>query len=297
MKFAPPLLACLLLTTLTAFAKQNALVFQSDFGEKDGAVASMRGVAYGVSADLRMFDLTHEIPTFDIWAAAYRLNQVAEYWPAGTVFVSVVDPGVGTDRRSVVLKTKTGHYFVTPDNGTLTLVANELGVAEMREIDEAVNRLKNSEKSYTFHGRDVYAYTGARLAAGVIEFKEVGRKLTQKVRRLPYEKAREDDGTIHGNIPILDVHYGNIWTNVSRDLFLEIEPEVLAPLRVKITQGDKAIYDERVPFVNTFGQVKLGEPVIYINDLLNVALAINQGDFAAKHGISSGADWNITLSR
>lgn len=297
MKIASSLFACLLLSTLSVFAKQNALVFQSDFGEKDGAVASMRGVAYGVSADLRMFDLTHEIPTFDIWAAAYRLNQVAEYWPTGTVFVSVVDPGVGTDRRSVVLKTKTGHYFVTPDNGTLTLVGDELGVAEMREIDEAVNRLKNSEKSYTFHGRDVYAYTGARLAAGVIEFEEVGKKLAAKVRRLPYEKARRDEGTILGNIPILDVHYGNIWTNISRDLFWEIKPKVLEKLRVKITHDDKVIYDKRVPFVNTFGQVKVGEPVIYINDLLNVAIAINQGDFADKHGISSGADWNITLSR
>ena len=145
-----------------SLAESSALVFQSDFGEKDGAVASMRGVAYGVSPELKIFDLTHEIPTFDIWAAAYRLNQVASYWPEGTVFVSVVDPGVGTDRRSVVLKTKSGHYFVTPDNGTLTLVADELGIAGVREIDEAVNRLKNSEKSYTFHGRDVYAYTGAK---------------------------------------------------------------------------------------------------------------------------------------
>ena len=222
---------------------------------------------------------------------------MASYWPAGTVFVSVVDPGVGTNRRSVVLKTKSGHYFVTPDNGTLTLVADELGVAAVREIDEAVNRLKNSEKSYTFHGRDVYAYTGARLAAGVIKFSEVGKKLPAKVRRLSYEIARHDDGTIHGNIPILDVHYGNIWTNVSRDLFWEIKPDVLGKFRVKITHGDKVIYDEKVPFVNTFGQVKLGEPVIYINDLLNVAIAINQGDFAAVHGIESGADWNITLSR
>ncbi len=297
MKAAFSVIFYLLLTSLSLSAKPNALVFQSDFGEKDGAVASMRGVAFTVLPELNMFDLTHEIPTFDIWAASYRLNQVANYWPAGTVFVSVVDPGVGTDRRSVVLKTKSGHYFVTPDNGTLTLVADELGVAAVREIDEAVNRLKNSEKSYTFHGRDVYAYTGARLAAGIITFNQVGKKLPSKVRRLSYEIAREDSGIIQGNIPILDVHYGNIWTNISRDLFWEIKPEVLERLRVKITQGDKVIYDQHVPFVNTFGQVKLGEPVIYINDLLNVAIAINQGDFAGVHGIESGADWNITLSR
>ena len=107
---------------------QNVLVLQSDFGTKDGAVAAMRGVAVGVSADLRIYDLTHEIPTFNIWEAALRLDQTAEYWPAGTVFVSVVDPGVGTDRKSVVLRTKSGHYFVTPDNGTLTFVAQKLGI-------------------------------------------------------------------------------------------------------------------------------------------------------------------------
>ncbi len=297
MKSVLPLFACLLLTTLTGLSQSSALVLQSDFGEKDGAVASMRGVAYSVSPDLHMFDLTHEIPTFDIWAAAYRLNQVASYWPAGTVFVSVVDPGVGTDRRSVVLKTKTGHFFVTPDNGSLTLVADELGIAEVRQIDEAVNRLKNSEKSYTFHGRDVYAYTGARLAAGVITFKSVGPTLAPKVRRIPYAKAERDGGLIRGNIPILDVHYGNIWTNISRDLLMELKPEVLSTLQVRITQDDKMIFDQRVPFVNTFGQVELGKPVVYINDLLNVALAINQGDFAAQHGISSGPDWNISIRR
>lgn len=257
----------------------------------------MKGVAYGVSPELKNFDLTHEIPTFDIWAAAYRLNQTASYWPAGTVFVSVVDPGVGTDRRSVVLKTKTGHYFVTPYNGSLTLVADEMGVEEMRQIDEAINRLSNSEKSYTFHGRDVYAYTGARLAAGVISFEEVGKKLPSKVRRMEYQLAKKKGEVITGNIPILDIHYGNIWTNISRKLLFEISPDVLEPIRVEITHGDKVVFNELIPFVNTFGQVEVGKPVIYINDLLNAALAINQGDFAEAHKIESGPDWNIRFYR
>ena len=286
----------LLLTSLT-YATPSALVFQSDFGEKDGAVASMKGVAFGVSSDLKMFDLTHEIPTFDIWAAAYRLNQTASYWPRGTVFVSVVDPGVGTDRRSVVLETKTGHYFVTPDNGSLTLVADELGIAAVREIDEATNRLKNSEKSYTFHGRDVYAYTGARLAAGVIRFEQVGKLLPAKVRRLPYEKARIADGVVQGNIPILDIQYGNIWTNVSRATLFELSPQPLDLLWVEISHAGKTVFKRRIPFVNTFGQVAVGQPVIYINDLLNAALALNQGDFAAVHDIDSGPDWNIRFYR
>ena len=104
----------------------------------------MKGVAMGVSPDLKLFDITHEIPAYNIWEAAYRLEQTVPYWPAGTVFVSVVDPGVGTNRKSVVLKTKSGHFIVTPDNGTLTLIAESLGIEAIREIDEAVNRRKGS---------------------------------------------------------------------------------------------------------------------------------------------------------
>ena len=113
-------------------------------GTLDGAVASMKGVAVSVSPDIHIYDLTHNIEPFNIWQGALRLVQTAEYWPAGTVFVSVVDPGVGTNRKSIVLKTKSGHYFVTPDNGTLTFVAPRLGIEAVREIDEAVNRRINN---------------------------------------------------------------------------------------------------------------------------------------------------------
>src|SRR6195952_1014242 len=156
-------LILLLLSANLSSAQNKIVVFQSDFGLKDGAVSAMKGVAMGVSTDLKLFDLTHEIPAYNIWEAAYRLEQTVRYWPAGTVFVSVVDPGVGTSRKSVVLKTRSGHFIVTPDNGTLTLVAQSLGIDEVREINEAVNRRKDSQKSYTFHGRDVYSFTAARL--------------------------------------------------------------------------------------------------------------------------------------
>src|SRR3954468_21484199 len=160
----------LLLITNQLFSQNKIVVFQSDFGLKDGAVSAMKGVAMGVSPELKLFDLKHEIPAYNIWEAAYRLEQTVQYWPVGTVFVSVVDPGVGTNRKSVVLKTNSGHFIVTPDNGTLTLVAQSLGIAELREIDEKINRRQGSERSYTFHGRDVYAYTAARLAAGGLNF-------------------------------------------------------------------------------------------------------------------------------
>jgi S-adenosylmethionine hydrolase len=93
-----------LLAIISPCWPQTALVFQSDFGLKDGAVSCMKGVAFGVDPDLKMFDVTHEIPAYSIWEAAYQLKQTAPYWPSGTVFVSVVDPGVGTERKSVVLK-------------------------------------------------------------------------------------------------------------------------------------------------------------------------------------------------
>ena len=170
-KLLLPLLAALLAAGAQA---QHALVIQTDFGTKDGAVAAMRGIAFGVSPTIPIFDLSQENTPYDIWEAAYRLKQSAPFWPAGTVFISVVDPGVGTERASIVLETKSGHYFVGPDNGTWTLVAEELGIAAVRRIDEKVNRRPGSEKSYTFHGRDIYAFTGARLASGVITFAQVG---------------------------------------------------------------------------------------------------------------------------
>ncbi|MCR1838409.1 S-adenosyl-l-methionine hydroxide adenosyltransferase family protein [Pasteurella caecimuris] len=279
-----------------AFA-DNALVLQTDFSLKDGAVSAMKGVAFSVDEKLKMFDLTHEIPPYNIWEAAYRLYQTAPYWKAGTVFVNVVDPGVGTDRKSVVLKTKTGHYFVTPDNGSLTLVAEHLGIESVREIDEKKNRLAGSEKSYTFHGRDVYAYTGARLASGTISFEDVGDELEKKVLDIPYQKAVLEQGHLKGNIPILDIQYGNIWTNIS-DALLEqsgINKGDLACVEIK--EGNQLKYTGKMPYVSSFGDVEEGKPLLYLNSLLNVSLALNMDSFSKTHGVYSGADWNIDLHK
>lgn len=117
------------------------------------------------------------------------------------------------------------------------------------------------------------------------------------MHRLPYAQLSRKGDVIHGNIPILDVHYGNSWTNIPRALLLELKPTVLEKFTVTITLGSETVCSQRIPFVNTFGQVELGEPVIYINDLLNVALALNQGNFAAIHDIASGPDWNISITR
>lgn len=276
---------------------EGALVMQTDFGTKDGAVAAMKGVAVGVSPRLAIHDLSHENTPFDVWEAAYRLKQTAGYWPAGTVFVSVIDPGVGTERKSVVLKTKSGHFFVGPDNGTWTLVAEELGIEAVREIDEARNRRKDSEKSYTFHGRDVYAYTGARLAAGVVTFEEVGPVLEAKVVALAHEKARREGAALIGTIPYLDFQFGNVWTNLGETLFAELGVQPGERLRVTIRRGSETVYEGEMPFARTFGDVPEGEPLVYLNSLLNVSLALNMGNFAERHGIGYGAEWSVRVEK
>jgi S-adenosylmethionine hydrolase len=277
--------------------QSKALVFQSDFGLKDGAVSEMKGVAFSVSPELRMFDITHDIPPYNIWEGAYRLYQAAPYWPAGTVFVSIIDPGVGSERKSVVLKTKTGHYIVSPDNGTLTLVAEHLGIEEVREIDEAKNRLRGSGKSYTFHGRDVYAYTGARLASGTISFQEVGPKLNPQVVRINYQKPAIENGAIKGNIPVLDIQYGNVWTNIDQSLLENFYIKVNDKLHVIIYQEGKVVFEENIPYVNTFADVPIGENMSYMNSLLQFSLGINQGSFSEKHKIYSGAAWSIAVTK
>lgn len=292
----PGLVLAAFLST-AAVAAQPILVLQSDFGLLDGAVASMKGVAVGVSPDIHIFDLTHNIEPFNIWQGALRLVQTAEYWPAGTVFVSVVDPGVGTDRKSVVMKSKSGHYFVTPDNGTLTFVSERLGIEAVREIDEAVNRRKNSEKSFTFHGRDVYAYTAARLAAGVITFEQVGRELPPHVVTIPYERARYEDGVVHGNIQTDDGNYGNIWTNVDRATFGKLGLAAGDTVRVKILKSGEEVLNLTVPYAHTFGEVGVGKPLLYLNSLDSVSLAINQKSFAKEYGVGSGPEWSIQIRR
>lgn len=280
-----------------AFANE-ALVFQTDFGLKDGAVSAMKGVAFGVDRTLPLHDLTHEIPAYNIWEASYRLYQTLQYWPAGTVFVSVVDPGVGTARKSVVLKTRSGHYIVSPDNGTLTLAAEHFGIEAVRQIDEKTNRLKGSEKSYTFHGRDVYAYTGARLASGAISFEQVGPELPAEVVTIPYQPAvAEQDGTLKGTIPILDVQYGNVWTNIDDVLLGKAGIHKGDNACIRISEGDALKYEGKAPYVSSFGDVPEGQPLVYLNSLLQVSVALNMDSFAAKHQVQSGANWHISLKK
>ena len=274
------------------------LIFQTDFGYADGAVCAMYGVAQSVCPQLKVYDLTHDIPQFDIWEASYRLVQTITYWAAGSVFVSVVDPGVGSRRRSVVVKTTGGQYVISPDNGTLTHIKRKLGIAEAREIDEALNRLPNSGESYTFHGRDIYAYTGARLACGAITFEEIGPAVDpESVVELPVIPATLDKDMVSGTIDVLDVRFGSLWTNISREMFLRLGVSHGSRVEVTISGETRTLYKNIMVYARSFADVNVGEPLIYINSLDNVAVAINQGSFAKAYNIGTGINWRLTLRK
>ncbi len=277
---------------------KRLLVFQSDFGLSDGAVSAMYGVALSVEPSLKISNNTHDIPTFNIWEGSYRLLQAISYWPEGTVFVSVVDPGVGCDRRSIVAKTSGGHYVVTPDNGTLSHIKNKIGITEARVIDEKVNRLPHSGESYTFHGRDVYAYTGARIAAGVISFEEVGPEIpVDSLIELPLYEAYIHDHKITGIIEILDIRFGNLWTNISRELFRKLEISLGDKVWVQIEKDGTVRFEEEVVYGRSFADSALEEAILYVNSLDNLGLALNQKSFADTYHISTGSNWRITIRK
>ncbi|WP_026287160.1 SAM hydrolase/SAM-dependent halogenase family protein [Gracilibacillus lacisalsi] len=276
----------------------NPLVLQSDFGLEDGAVSAMKGVAHSVSKIVNIFDNTHDIPPFDIWSGSYRLLQTLSYWPENTVFVSVVDPGVGSERKSVVVKTKNNQYIVTPDNGTLTHIYHKIGIKQIREIDEEVNRLPKSGASHTFHGRDIYAYTGARIAAGVISFDNVGPELEiEDIVRLPFYEPKLEDQMISGTIDILDVRFGNLWTNISRELFLQLNIDYGEAVEIEILHDTRRVYRNKMTFGRSFAAIQIGEPVLYVNSLDNLAVAINQGSFAKAHNIGTGSSWHVYIKK
>ena len=276
----------------------NPLILQSDFGYADGAVSAMYGVALGVSPTLRVFDLTHDIPQYDIWEASYRLIQTVSYWPRGSVFVSVVDPGVGSTRRSIAVRTAEGQYIITPDNGTLTHIKRMCGIEEARIIDESVNRLPNSGESYTFHGRDIYAYTGARLASGVISFAQVGPEVpVDSVIELPAVEPQREGDVITGTIDVLDVRFGSLWTNISRDLFAGLGVSHGGRVEVSIANNTRTLYKNIMVYAKSFADVNVGEPLLYINSLDCVAVAINQGSFSKAYNIGTGITWRIALRK
>lgn len=276
------------------------LVFQTDFTYKEGAVCAMYGVVKSVDRTLEIMDGSHELPQYDTWSASYRLYQSMKFWPEGTIFVSVVDPGVGTSRKACVAKTMDGYYVVTPDNGALTHLKKYVGIQEIREIDETVNRLKgkNTEGVAIFHGRDVFGYCAAKLASGIISYEEVGP--AYNVDDIVCHEIIEpiiNDTTIDGIFEINDPNFGNLWTNIPTTTLFDVGYNYGDMVNITIKHDDNIIFNEKVLFHKSFGMVKQGEPILYNNELMKVSLASSMANFEEKYNCGFGPNWKITIGK
>lgn len=238
------------------------IVFQTDFGAGGGGV--LTGVVKMIDPEVPCYDFTHDIEPYNIRQAAYELTSIVPYWPSGTIFVSVVDPGVGTARKSCVAKLKNGSYIVTPDNGILTPFLEE--IAEIRRIDETVNRLPGSENVYIFHGRDVYTYTAGRLAAGVIDYEGVGPSYpVSDITFLPLTTVETvvREGFAQGGFYNFDIAYGCSRVNIYNRDFQSICGFQYGELvHVRITDGDRVILDEPATYERAFGYAPRNKPLI-----------------------------------
>jgi S-adenosyl-L-methionine hydrolase (adenosine-forming) len=256
------------------------IVFMTDFGVIDDSVAICRGVMYSVMPDVRVVDLTHGVTPFSIGEAALYLDGATPYFPAGTVFVAVIDPGVGSTRKAIVAKSKRGQYFVLPDNGLLTLVDQHDGIEAVHEITNT-SWMIGSKLSSTFHGRDIFSPVGAHLARGE-DWTKVGPEVAVKdLVRLDWKATRIDEHGLTGEIITTDGPFGNLVSNVQGDDFLKLGYKHGDD--VPVTLGDKEAMN--IKFVRTFSDVPLGQPLIYIDSRGRFALAVNQKSFAAVYGI------------
>ncbi len=276
------------------------LVFQTDFTYKEGAVCAMYGVVKSVDRELEIMDGTHEIPKFDVWSASYRLYQSMRFWPKGTMFVSVVDPGVGTHRRACVALTADGYVVVSPDNGSLTHLKQLVGITAVREIDERINRLKGkgTEKTSVFHGRDLFGYCAARLASGTITYEQVGPEYpVEEIVSFVILEPQLEKGRVRGIFEINDPNFGNLWTNIPLELFRQAGFGYGDRLQVTIRHAGEVVFAERVLFQPSFGYAQKGEMIIYNNELMRIGLAVNQGNFSEHFQIGYGAEWEVEFEK
>jgi len=280
------LFACLvwmLLPAQSLFAQASVppptVVFMTDFGVVDDSVALCKGVMYGITPNLRIVDLTHQVTAFSIADGARFLFGVSPYFPAATVFVAVVDPTVGSARKAIVVKTKRGQFFVLPDNGLITMVAGRDGVQGIREIANS-DWMIGAKISSTFHGRDIFSPVGAHLAGGD-DWTQVGPELKDKdYVRLDLHAATLDDRGLTGEVIALDGPFGNIVTNISAEEFLKLGYQRGDTLKVTIAGREIAM-----PFVKTFSDVPLQNPLLFIDSRGRASFALNQSSFAAAYNV------------
>jgi S-adenosyl-L-methionine hydrolase (adenosine-forming) len=252
------------------------VLFLTDFGLKDGAVAACKGVMVSIAPALRIVDLTHDIPPYDIEAAAEVLEQALPFYPSGTVAVAVVDPGVGSERKAAAILTKQGHILVGPDNGIFTLVMQTEGVERAVELRNT-RFFRAGQTSSTFHGRDVFAPVAAHLAAG-IPLDSLGPPLVPV--RLDLAPARIVEGRIDGIVRYVEDPYGNVVTNIPAALLDSLGAKVGDSLDVRLVSRSL-----RLPWRNTFSDVPQGQALALLHSRGVLSFSINQGDFASRFGV------------
>ena len=259
-------------------ASHPTIVFMTDFGAANDAVAICKAVIVGIAPDARIMDITHQVTPFSIEEGARFLAGVSPYYPAGTVFLTVIDPGVGTARKPVIVKTKKGQYFVLPDNGLITPVIDRDGLDSAREITNTTWMIQ-APVSSTFHGRDIFSPAAAHLAMGW-DFTQAGPEVSPLVRLEPKVSKTTDKG-IEGDIIGLDDPYGSLITDIPGDEFKKLGYNLGDKVVVQINKKPVT-----VPYVKTFMNVPVGENLLYIDSRGRVGIANNEGNYAKKYNFT-----------
>lgn len=263
------------LPVVAGAAPNGMVVLLTDYGADSIYVGALKGAIYSKFKDAKVDTMTNSVPPFDVATGAYLLLETCDEFPVGTVFCCVVDPGVGTERKCVVLETKDGRYFVAPDNGLLWLVAERYGVAQLRE---STNRAlwRSGRVSHTFHGRDIFGPVSGALAGGT-PLAEVGPEL-DKLIEIDFGTAVVKEGVVSGRVVRSDP-YGNLITNIVADDLAGLDLRLGDSMAVTL---GKTSYT--APLVRTYGDVPRGERLILIQSAGQVECAINLGSLAESSG-------------
>jgi S-adenosylmethionine hydrolase len=286
----------LLLFALPGLRAQTApaprvIGFMTDFDVKDDAVGICKAVMFGIAPQARIIDITHQVTPFDIAQAGRFLAGSAPYFPHDAVFVAVIDPTVGSTRKAIIAKSKVGQYFVLPDNGMITQLADRDGLVGAREITNPAWMI-GAKLSSTFHGRDIFSPAGAHLARGD-DWTGAGPALDlAKLVRLKNTSAMIDANGLHGQVIGTDGPFGNLVLNVPAETFAKLGYRVGDRVPVTIAGTEYTL-----PFVKTFSDVPVGDGLMYIDSRGRLSVGIDQGNFAEAHHVTPPVALEIPAKR
>ena len=259
------------------------ITLTTDFGLKDPYAAEMKAVILGISPNAVIIDITHEVAKFNVRMGAYVLSSAAPYFPRGTIHVAVVDPGVGTQRRPILIQTKQG-FFVGPDNGILVMATENQGIKRIYEITNPKFML--SKVSSTFHGRDVFAPAAAHLA-GRVNPAEFGPEI-HEITKPEFAKVTKRKNVLFGEVLHVD-NFGNIITNVRETELARIRVKE----RVNVELPDHKL---KLKFCRAYADAKPQQPLALIGSQGYLEIAMNQGDAAAEFNTKVGDKVTVSLS-